>query len=60
MNMDIEWHKGKKCPFKAIFCREGFCSECEVSKEICVKCGAHLRYWFMELGEIHHCPEVKE
>ena len=25
--------KGTKCPFKAIFCQEGLCSECEVSKE---------------------------
>ena len=28
--MNLQYHKGQFCPHKAIFCQEGYCSECAI------------------------------
>ena len=28
--VNIEYHKGSFCVYSAIFCQEGYCSECEI------------------------------
>ena len=28
--MNLEYHKGQFCPYKSVFCQEGYCSECTI------------------------------
>ena len=28
--MNLEYHKGQFCPYKSVFCQEGYCSECAI------------------------------
>ena len=30
----IENHKGTWCPYKSLFCQEGYCSECEIYQRL--------------------------
>ena len=30
LEMNLQYHKGQFCPYKPVFCQEGYCSECAI------------------------------
>ena len=39
--MQTESLKGRPCPNRPITCQEGWCNECELGDDECLRCGAN-------------------